>query len=88
MALPATVPTMKQPNGKVNPKLGVGLMAWSGDGKYLATRNDNMPTAVWIWVRPESVWLTSRCRVPQYRHKYGYKYVYILICTLGGFTPP
>ena len=23
--------------------------AWSGDGMYLATRNDNMPTAVWIW---------------------------------------
>ena len=24
-------------------------MAWSGDGTYLATRNDNAPTAVWIW---------------------------------------
>ena len=49
LPLPATVPTLKAVLDKPNPKLGVGLMAWSGDGKYLATRNDNMPTAIWIW---------------------------------------
>jgi WD40 repeat protein len=26
-----------------------GLLRWSADGKFVATRNDNMPTAVWIW---------------------------------------
>jgi hypothetical protein len=26
-----------------------GLMAWSADSHYLFTRNDNMPTALWIW---------------------------------------
>ncbi len=24
-------------------------MEWSADGKYLATRNDNMAGAVWVW---------------------------------------
>lgn len=24
-------------------------MAWSADSHYLFTRNDNMPTALWIW---------------------------------------
>jgi WD40 repeat protein len=24
-------------------------VAWSGDNKYLVTRNDNQPSAVWIW---------------------------------------
>lgn len=26
-----------------------GRMEWSADGKYLATRNDNMAGAVWVW---------------------------------------
>lgn len=24
-------------------------MSWSKDSRYVCTRNDNMPTAVWIW---------------------------------------
>ncbi|CAD7696703.1 unnamed protein product [Ostreobium quekettii] len=24
-------------------------MAWSPTGKYLMTRNDNMPTTAWVW---------------------------------------
>uniref|UniRef100_A0A7S2Y1Z6 Anaphase-promoting complex subunit 4 WD40 domain-containing protein n=1 Tax=Fibrocapsa japonica TaxID=94617 RepID=A0A7S2Y1Z6_9STRA len=34
---------------KADPRLGVGQMGWSHDGRYLATRNDNMPTTLWIW---------------------------------------
>jgi len=44
-ALPATKPAVDKPN----PKLGVGTVSWSGDNKYLLTRNDNMPTSAWIW---------------------------------------
>mmetsp|Transcript_17342 Transcript_17342/g.33382 ORF Transcript_17342/g.33382 Transcript_17342/m.33382 type:complete len:435 (-) Transcript_17342:1765-3069(-) len=47
--LPQTIPNHKPPNDKPNPKLGIGTVAWSGDNRYLVTRNDNMPTTVWIW---------------------------------------
>ncbi|KDP40396.1 hypothetical protein JCGZ_03875 [Jatropha curcas] len=26
-----------------------GLMSWSSDSQYICTRNDSMPTALWIW---------------------------------------
>lgn len=26
-----------------------GTVSWSPDGQYLATVNDNMPGAVWVW---------------------------------------
>lgn len=26
-----------------------GALHWSPDGRYLATLNDNMPSAVWVW---------------------------------------
>jgi hypothetical protein len=26
-----------------------GLMSWSNDSQYVCTRNDSMPTALWIW---------------------------------------
>lgn len=26
-----------------------GLMSWSNDSQYICTRNDSMPTALWIW---------------------------------------
>ncbi|CAH8604652.1 unnamed protein product [Dicrocoelium dendriticum] len=31
------------------PKVGIGLVAFSSDGRYLATRNDNAPHVVWLW---------------------------------------
>ncbi|KAG0604314.1 hypothetical protein M758_10G161700 [Ceratodon purpureus] len=46
---PITVPSQKPLPDKPNPKQGIGLMAWSADSRYLFTRNDNMPTALWIW---------------------------------------
>ncbi|CAM9096354.1 unnamed protein product [Chrysoparadoxa australica] len=48
-ALPNTLPSERPDPNKANPKLGVGLISWSHDGKYLATRNDNMPRVLWIW---------------------------------------
>ena len=43
------ISSIKVANDKPNPPLGVGLMEWSNDGQYVATRNDNMPNTVWIW---------------------------------------
>ena len=47
--VPVTVPTLKPDPEKPNPKLGVGTVLFSPDCKYMATKNDNMPNAVWIW---------------------------------------
>lgn len=48
-SLPQAIPNTKPPQDKPNPKLGVGVVAWSGDSRWLVTRNENMPTAAWIW---------------------------------------
>ncbi|GBF93064.1 hypothetical protein Rsub_05675 [Raphidocelis subcapitata] len=47
--LPFEVASVPPPKDKPNPKLGVGTLAWSPDGQLLATVNDNMPHAVWVW---------------------------------------
>lgn len=47
--VPVAVPTIKPDPEKPNPKLGVGTVLFSPDSKYMATKNDNMPNAVWIW---------------------------------------
>nr|CAD1835072.1 unnamed protein product [Ananas comosus var. bracteatus] len=49
MDLPTSLPSQKPTIDKPNPKQGVGLLQWSNDSQYLFTRNDNMPTALWIW---------------------------------------
>ncbi|XP_014667868.1 PREDICTED: WD repeat-containing protein WRAP73-like isoform X2 [Priapulus caudatus] len=46
---PVNVKTVKPVPDSVNPRLGVGLLSWSADNKYLVTRNDNMPCTLWIW---------------------------------------
>ena len=47
--LPLTLPVSKPDYEKPNPQLGVGLLQWSPGGKFLATRNDSMPRALWVW---------------------------------------
>ncbi|KAL5728427.1 hypothetical protein ACHQM5_001513 [Ranunculus cassubicifolius] len=49
MDLPISLPFQKPPVDKPNPKQGVGLLSWSKDSRYLFTRNDSMPTVLWIW---------------------------------------
>lgn len=49
MDLPISLPFQKPPADKPNPKQGVGLLSWSKDSRYLFTRNDSMPTVLWIW---------------------------------------
>ncbi|KAJ3142543.1 WD repeat-containing protein wrap73 [Physocladia obscura] len=47
---PITVPSIRAEIEKViTPKRGVGICEFNCDGRYLATRNDNMPNALWIW---------------------------------------
>ena len=48
-SLPFQVPSNRPDPEKPNPKLGVGMVTFSKDSKYIATRNDNMPTVAWIW---------------------------------------
>lgn len=43
------IPSIKVSSEKPNPSLGVGIVEWSYDSQYIATRNDNMPSTVWIW---------------------------------------
>ena len=47
--LPLTVPAQTPNPDAAGAKVGVGVLAWSHGGKFLASRNDNMPRAVWIW---------------------------------------
>ncbi|GBG89539.1 hypothetical protein CBR_g49329 [Chara braunii] len=47
--VPVNVPCQKPLPDKPNPKQGPGLLAWSADSRFVCTRNDNMPTAMWIW---------------------------------------
>lgn len=46
---PFAVKTVKPQFNKSNPKAGIGILEWSTDGKYLFSRNDNMPQCLWIW---------------------------------------
>ncbi|KAL1559312.1 WD repeat-containing protein WRAP73 [Salvia divinorum] len=49
LEVPVTLPTQKPPADKPNPKQGIGLMSWSNDSQFMCTRNDCMPTVVWVW---------------------------------------
>eukprot|EP00697_Spironema_sp_BW2_P004277 gnl/Spiro4/15820_TR8515_c0_g1_i1.p1 gnl/Spiro4/15820_TR8515_c0_g1~~gnl/Spiro4/15820_TR8515_c0_g1_i1.p1 ORF type:complete len:470 (-),score=132.29 gnl/Spiro4/15820_TR8515_c0_g1_i1:102-1448(-) len=47
--LPLAVRDVRPDPDKPNPKLGVGLSQWSPDNRFLMTKNDNMPHALWLW---------------------------------------
>jgi WD40 repeat protein len=47
--LPVDITSILPPTNKPNPKLGICSMAWSPDSTLLATVNENMPHAVWVW---------------------------------------
>lgn len=49
LEVPVTLPSQKPPADKPNPKQGIGLMLWSSDSQYICTRNDSMPTVLWVW---------------------------------------
>ncbi|XP_023697332.2 WD repeat-containing protein WRAP73 isoform X2 [Paramormyrops kingsleyae] len=47
--LPVQIPVVKPDPDRANPKVGISSMAFSVDSRYLATKNDNMPSCVWVW---------------------------------------
>ncbi|ONK73503.1 uncharacterized protein A4U43_C04F32290 [Asparagus officinalis] len=49
MDVPVSLPFQKPTVDKPNPKQGIGLLSWSHDSQYLFTRNDNIPSVLWIW---------------------------------------
>lgn len=46
---PVKVPALPTSVDRAKPLTSVTLNAWSSDSRYLATRVDSMPSAVWIW---------------------------------------
>ncbi|KAF5917412.1 hypothetical protein HPG69_007006 [Diceros bicornis minor] len=48
-SVPVALQTLKPVADRANPKIGIGALAFSPDNYFLATRNDNIPNAVWIW---------------------------------------
>lgn len=34
-------------------RLGIGTVQWSRDGRWLATRREDMPATLWIWNIPK-----------------------------------
>lgn len=48
-SVPISLQTVKPAADRANPRIGVGALAFSPDNYFLATRNDNVPNAVWIW---------------------------------------
>ncbi|NXR86633.1 WRP73 protein, partial [Hypocryptadius cinnamomeus] len=47
--VPVSLHYIKPVADRANPKVGVGMLAFSADNCFLATKNDNIPNAVWIW---------------------------------------
>ncbi|XP_044092914.1 WD repeat-containing protein WRAP73 isoform X1 [Neovison vison] len=48
-SVPVSLQTLKPIADRANPKVGIGALAFSPDNYFLATRNDSVPNAVWIW---------------------------------------
>uniref|UniRef100_A0A663LWM0 WD repeat containing, antisense to TP73 n=1 Tax=Athene cunicularia TaxID=194338 RepID=A0A663LWM0_ATHCN len=47
--VPVSLQHIKPVADRANPKMGIGMLAFSPDNCFLATKNDNIPNAVWIW---------------------------------------
>ncbi|KAM4871817.1 WD repeat-containing protein WRAP73 [Thomomys bottae] len=48
-SMPVALQTLKPLADRANPRMGIGMLAFSPDSYFLATRNDNIPNAVWVW---------------------------------------
>ncbi|XP_064534433.1 WD repeat-containing protein WRAP73 isoform X1 [Pseudopipra pipra] len=47
--VPVSLQYIKPVADRANPKVGVGMLAFSADNCFLATKNDSIPNAVWVW---------------------------------------
>ncbi|KAK8245229.1 hypothetical protein HDK77DRAFT_247337 [Phyllosticta capitalensis] len=48
-AQPISAPVVPAPASEPLSKVGISVVSFSGDGTLVATRDDSMPTCVWIW---------------------------------------
>ena len=46
---PITLQVIKPDPDKPNPPIGIGVVLFSPDSRYLVTRSDNMPHVIWVW---------------------------------------
>lgn len=46
---PLKIPILRPDYNTSPPKIGIGLCQFSADSTYLCTKNDNMPTTLWLW---------------------------------------
>ncbi|XP_051915203.1 WD repeat-containing protein WRAP73 isoform X1 [Hippocampus zosterae] len=46
---PVQMPVVRPDPDRANPKIGVSTLAFSSDSRYLATKNDNMASVIWVW---------------------------------------
>lgn len=46
---PFNLPSQRPSYSESDPKIGIGSMSFSPDGLYLCSKNDKMPTVLWIW---------------------------------------
>ncbi|XP_049609478.1 WD repeat-containing protein WRAP73 [Syngnathus scovelli] len=46
---PVQMPVVRPDPDRPNPKIGVSTLAFSSDSRYLATKNDNIASVIWVW---------------------------------------
>ncbi|KAK6524996.1 hypothetical protein TWF281_011886 [Arthrobotrys megalospora] len=46
---PVSLPTVESPTSDPVPKIGVSVISFCADGTLVATKDERMPTSVWIW---------------------------------------
>ncbi|KAJ6256062.1 hypothetical protein Dda_9154 [Drechslerella dactyloides] len=46
---PVNLPTVESPASDPNPKIGVSTISFSADRTLVVTKDERMPTSVWIW---------------------------------------
>ncbi|KAK4508946.1 uncharacterized protein ATC70_013219 [Mucor velutinosus] len=49
MRRPFNIPSRRPDYNEFDPKIGIGSMFFSPDGLYICSKDDRMPTVLWIW---------------------------------------
>ncbi|XP_007943715.1 WD repeat-containing protein WRAP73 [Orycteropus afer afer] len=83
-SLPVSLQTLKPVTDRANPRIGVGMLAFSSDNYFLATRNDNIPNAVWIWdVQKLRLFVVLEQLVPVRTFQWDPQQARLALCTGG-----
>uniref|UniRef100_A0A673TLL7 WD repeat containing, antisense to TP73 n=1 Tax=Suricata suricatta TaxID=37032 RepID=A0A673TLL7_SURSU len=83
--VPVSLQTLKPAADRANPKIGIGALAFSPDSYFLATRNDSVPNAVWIWdVQKLRLFVVLEQLSPVRSFQWDPQQPRLAICTGGG----